>query len=286
MRKISSFFTDKVNIPLYHYTSIKSLLGMADKGKLWASSISYLNDSQEMVYAFNFLVKKSGEFDVRSEEEEEFLRQLRDYISNCKNTAHTLFVFSLSEEQSLLSQWRSYTPHGKGVSLEFSPEKINSIVSTCDLKVAKCLYTQDDHSELVQALLNTLMEHFRDKIPEIDTSKWHKSQCYYGFFNDYSSDIFRILSIIKHGAFREEREWRLISPHFVKVTDPKIKFREGASMLVPYIELDLMGKPYFTKITLGPSQHQDLSMSGLSMFASNMKVCNQVENCVIPYREW
>lgn len=286
MRTINSFFTNQVDIPLYHYTSIGALLGIAESRKLWSSSISYLNDSQEMIHAFDILICEAEKELAQTEEEHELLIQLSEYAKNCKNTAHTLFVFSLSEEQSLLSQWRSYTPHGKGVCLEFTPSKINAIASNSNLKIAKCLYEEEEQQELVQALLMKLLISFRNDLSEIDTSKWHKSQCYMDFLKTYASDIFQILSIIKNKSFSEEREWRLISPHYVSYKDPAIKFREGASMLVPYIALDLLDKPFFNCITLGPSQHQNLSMTGLSMFISNSEVCNQVTNCVIPYREW
>lgn len=286
MRSIDSFFTDTVDIPLYHYTGIRSLLGMADTGKLWSSSISYLNDSQEMIHAFDLLINEIEEVHMQSAQEGELLSQLKECAKDWKNTAHTLFVFSLSEEKSLLSQWRSYTPHGKGVSLEFTPEKVNAIAKKSNLKIAKCIYSIVDQRQLISALLNKLLISFRRDFSGIYTSKWHASQCYMDFLIKYSSDIFQILSIIKHQSFQEEREWRLVSPYYVKYTDSAIKFREGASMLAPYIELDLLDKPYFNSVTLGPSQHQDLSMSGLSMFTSNTKVCTKVTNCVIPYREW
>src|SRR5438046_1986205 len=39
--------------------------------------------------------------------------------------------------------------------------------------------------------------------------------------------------MIKDGAFREEREWRLVLPSF-SMWDPKVKFRDGGRLLVPY----------------------------------------------------
>lgn len=289
MRTVESFFETEVTIPLYHYTGISSVLGIASSESLWASSISYMNDSKEIVHACEALenVLRPRFVFGQQDEEYKFLTQLQSWVNSCKNTAHTIFVFSLSAEPSLLSQWRSYTPHGKGVSLEFSPEKINFIAQSSGMKIARCVYETVEQEEIIGSLIEKLLVSFRQALPAIDTTKKHPDQCYYDFINKHTNDIFQVLSIIKHGAFREEKEWRLISQHFQKNTDPSIKFREGASMLVPYIELSLgKSKPYFSNVILGPSSHQNISMSGLSMYMSNQGICQRITNCVIPYREW
>lgn len=61
--------------------------------------------------------------------------------------------------------------------------------------------------------------------------------------------------MIKHAAFAEEREWRIIA------LDPpvsKMKFRSGGNNIKPYIELSWHrgsepGKLPLTSITLGPT---------------------------------
>lgn len=51
MREIDNFFVSEINMPLYHYTGIGSLLGIITSESLWASSISYMNDSKEIIHA-------------------------------------------------------------------------------------------------------------------------------------------------------------------------------------------------------------------------------------------
>jgi hypothetical protein len=289
MRQVDNFFEQQATIPLYHYTGVGALLGMASTESLWASSISYMNDSTEIVHACETVgnVLRTRLAFGQENEETNFLSQFQNWTNSCKNTAHTIFIFSLSEMPSLLSQWRSYTPHGKGVSLGFSSDKINFIMQASNLKLARCIYDRDEQEEVISALIEKLLISFRQQLPTMDVCRSQSSQSYYGFIQQYTNEIFQVLSIIKHGAFKEEREWRLVSPHYPRYTDPQIKFREGASMLVPYMELPLgNNKPYFEKVILGPSSHQNLSMSGLSMFLTNKGLCQQVSNCVIPYREW
>lgn len=80
------------------------------------------------------------------------------------------------------------------------------------------------------------------------------------------------------------------SKYFPKYTVPEIKFREGASMLVPYIEIIIGNKKkaelLFERIIIGPTQHNNLSHSALSSYLSNKKVCNETASSEIPYREW
>jgi hypothetical protein len=289
MKTIEDFFIDSVDKPLYHYTGIGSLLSISKSETLWASSISYMNDSKEIVHACETVENVlNSRFAIAIQDAEyHFLQQVQSWTNSLKEIAHTIFVFSLSEEPSLLSQWRSYTPHGKGVSIELSPAKINYIAKTSNLKIAKCIYDTNEQEEIINSLIEKLLISFRQIFPTLGVSRGHQDQCYYDVINRYSNDIFQVLAIIKHGAFREEKEWRLISPHYPKFTNPKLKFREGSSMLTPYIELPLgSSKPHFSHIILGPSQYQNLAMSGLSMFISNQGICNSVSNCSIPYREW
>jgi hypothetical protein len=226
-----------------------------------------------------------------------FLDQFQTWVNDCKHTTFNIFVFSLSEEPSLLSQWRSYTPHGKGVSIGFSPKAISSIIGNSNFRIAKCLYEKSEKEEALGGLVANMLETFRQEQPTSDASQAHPSQCYHPFLERFRGDVLQILSIIKHSSFKEEREWRLISPYYSSYKAPEInysshmvpeiKFREGASMIVPYIELPFgESNPKFDEIILGPSPHQNLSMQALHMYLSNQELCKHIKNCSIPYREW
>jgi hypothetical protein len=289
MRKVSDLFVDEIDRPLYHYTGIGSLLGIAKTKSLWASNVYYLNDSEEIIYACDILDEvlapriAFGDYP----QTKDFLVQLQAWVGWFRTHTYNLFGFSLSEERSLLSQWRSYTPHGKGVSIGFFPETLNRMLKNCNVKLVKCIYERKDQEELINDLINLLIATFEKNVSEIDVSKEHPSQCYHAFLEGYRGDVLQVLSMIKHGAFKEEQEWRLISSYYPVYTLPEVRFREGASMLVPYLELSLgENKPYFAEVILGPSQHGNLSTSALSMFLSNQQLSNRTGPCGIPYREW
>jgi Protein of unknown function (DUF2971) len=288
VKQIASFFLPRADRTLYHYTGIGGLLGIVNSRSIWASHIYYLNDSREILHASDVLCKilasKEG---ALHGEDREFLRQFREWMATFRVTPYHLFVFSLSEEISLLSQWRSYTPHGKGVSLGFPPSVLDSVLRKPGFRIAKCLYENDAHEELLESLLEKVLITFRQNVSSIDTSGSHPSQKYHPFLEDFRGDILQVLAIVKYPAFQEEKEWRVMSPYFPNYTVADVKFREGASMLLPYTELKLPSDGLlFEHVLLGPSQDANLSMSALSTFLSNRGVCNATANSQIPFRKW
>jgi len=291
MRQVDDYFSQKPNRTLYHYTGIGGLLGIVESRRVWASHAYYLNDSKEILHACDVLSKVlSSKVDEYCGEEQEFVKQFLQWIETFHRDAFHIFIFSLSEERSLLSQWRSYTPHGKGVSIGFSPIIFDHMLKTSGFRIAQCLYERDQHIELMGSLLKKMLVTFRQGLPTLDTSKNHPTQKYHGFLEGFRNDLLQVLAIVKHSAFSEEREWRIVSPYFPNYTVPEIKFREGASMLMPYIEFELPTLDervlLFDEVILGPSQDDKLSLSALSSYLSNQKVCNKSSISGIPFRKW
>jgi len=291
MRTIDEVFSQTPKSTLYHYTGIGSLLGIVDSGVLWASHIYYLNDSAEILFACQLLrdlVKERTPGAPR--DQADFLGEFHSWLETFTNTAYHLFVFSLTEEGNLLSQWRSYTPHGKGIAIGFAVQFLMKKVREHDLRIARCLYETDEQRTLMNDLLERMLISFAREKSTIDTSRRHPTQKYFPFMEKFRGDILQVFALIKNPAFREEREWRIISKYFAKYTVPEVKFREGACMLVPYMEILIADKAnpelLFERVILGPTEHNNLSHSALSSYLSNKKVCNETVSSGIPYREW
>lgn len=291
MRTIEQVFSQKPQSTLYHYTGIGSLMSIVDSKVLWGSHIYYLNDAAEIVFACRLLrglVKRR--LTNAAQDEKDFLSEFYSWLEGFTNTAYHLFVFSLTEEGNLLSQWRSYTPHGKGVSIGFSHPLLTKVIQKQNLIIAKCLYKWEDQQALMSDLLDRMLISFSREKDSIDTTKFHPTRKYFDFLEKFRGDILQVFALIKDPSFQEECEWRIISNYYPKYTVPEIKFREGASMLVPYIEIKIGNKNktelIFERIILGPTQHNNLSHSALSSYLSNKRVCNETVSSGIPYREW
>jgi hypothetical protein len=288
VKQIDAFFQPSADRTLYHYTGIGGLLGIVNSRSIWASHIYYVNDSREILHAGDILARiLDSRIEGAKGDEREFLKQFREWAGSFRHTPYHLFVFSLSEAGSLLSQWRSYTPHGKGVSLGFPASVLNSVLAKPGFRIAQCLYDRDSHQEMLESLLERVLVTFHQVAPTLDISRAHPTQKYHSFLEGFRGDLLQVLAIVKHPAFREEREWRIVSPYFPNYTVSDVKFREGASMLLPYTELPLPPSgTLFETVVLGPSQDENLSMSALATFLGNRGVCNQTVNSNIPFRKW
>lgn len=287
MNFLSSYFISKPSFNLYHYTGFSSVVGMADSGAIWATSIHYLNDAMELTTAceaIQWLLTPAKVFG-REDDYTVFIRQFSEWVDSTRtDTDSHLFIFSLSEASSQLSQWRSYTPHGKGVCLGFSPEQVAQLVQGRHAKLGKCIYEQEDQLHLLQLLIDSLWNDFEKNAATYKVSTPSR-YAYWPFFNANALQIYQVLALIKHNSFSEEREWRIISGLYEGLDECRI--REGKSMFTPYIELSFPEeRPWFNSVLLGPSPHRELSLISLRAFMQNNYLCDNVEVCKIPYREW
>lgn len=95
---------------------------------------------------------------------------------------------------------------------------------------------------------------------------------------------------IKHPSFTEEREHRIVVVHTYAGTSP-LKFREGKSSLVPYLELPAP-RALLKHVVIGPNVQPQLAATALDAaietytdmpaFIGDVKVTHSQ----IPYRTW
>jgi hypothetical protein len=290
MRKIDQYFYFEPTVPLHHYTGIGTLLNLIPKPidqkqpVLWASHVSYLNDSQEVRHAKEVMRYVSGPANRVFAENSYvwFLNMFDSWLQDTVTASFEMYVFSLSEQRSLLSQWRSYTPHGKGVSITFSTALIREIAHLNHLKIGKCLYTIEDQRDLIESLIESLWVTYTNSDFELDNEATA-----HAYFDHYAEDILQVLALIKHEAFEEEREWRLISNANAFAPDVKFRQADGALLLIPYTEFKLPVKDNkFDAITLGPTPHRELSLGALQSFAAKSRLTLNVMESEIPFRKW
>lgn len=290
MKALDDYFSS-ARATLYHYTGIGSLLQIVESKKLFASHAYYLNDAQEITHASALLGDVLTRYEGCGDSQEtEFLGEFAQWLQSIRQEQYGIFIFSLSEQKSLLSQWRSYTPHGKGVSIGFSPEFINDLLTETGFRLAKCVYDYNEKRALASALADKMFISFRQRRATLDLSNRPKDKRYFSFLEEFRGDLLQVFAIMKHQAFQEECEWRIISKYYPNFHSANLHFREGASMLMPYIEMpfpeDQVDKKIFDKVVLGPSQNQNLSTTALASYLSNQRVCDLTLNCGIPYRKW
>lgn len=279
--KLAAYFPIEPESSLYHYTSLGALVGIVTNRELWASHVYYLNDSKEVLHACELLDRTLDDNSVFEPNlrRSNFFTHLRTWIGELKNRQFKLFVFSLSEERSLLSQWRSYTTHGKGVSIEFNRVLVRRLAEDNKLRLGRCLYEASEHKKLVEDVVDYLLDKFENSPGTPDTYLGH-----FELFEDYLDIVLSAICLIKHESFAEEKEWRLILS--AEFSFPKVAYREGLNMMIPYVVLKIGSGKVFNSILLGPSENIELAMSSLVGFLGQHSICKAVAPSYIPYREW
>lgn len=276
---------------LYHYTSLGALTKIIESGYFYATDISFFSDAAEMKHAAEILrIYISQRIEAQSAKAK-LLTQFREWVSERIAGGHMQFVASFTANGNLLSQWRSYCPHGRGVSIGIRPDVICGAAATQNFRVGKCIYDNKTQREIVEAII-TEVENIAERRGEnTDPSKRHPSQSFHDVFEAIEENLLRIAALLKHGKFDEEQEWRVVSPIISNYVKTPIKYREGRTMLIPYIDFSLRtgGTTQIPveHVYLGPTPSINNSMTSLSRYLSRYGAnpARGVTYCQIPYRE-
>lgn len=285
-------YSDTPTETIYHYTNFPGMMGIVNKGVIWASNILYMNDSAEMNHTVDLIKAEVTARIDDNKANQKLLTQFLNWVSNRITSGHMLFAVSFHANGNLLSQWRGYSSHGKGVSLGFDPGYLLACAESQSFQLGRCVYDLLEQQILIRKVIESV-EYLADEQGEnSDETLRHPAQSYYGIFEQVESDLLRIAAILKHPSFQEEEEWRIVSPVLVDYVSTAVKFREGTSMLVPYLEFKLKRATNddsieFEHVVLGPTPNINLSMNSLTMFLSKagVKVKSGISYCQIPYRQ-
>lgn len=285
-------FGPKIEGVLYHYTSHRSLRCIVEDRQLRISHVYYMNDANEIKYGAELFKTVVAERQNRETDPTlvDFLVEFRDWLNQLIGLPHYIFVFSLTEKGNLLSQWRAYTPSGEaGVSIGFSKEGLEKIAAKKGFELIKCLYDKKEQLGILNTELDAIVAKFNKDVPSIKTAGSTPNQKYVSYCYQYSERLLKTFCRIKDPFFQEESEWRLVSKYYEKYTDPEIKFREGRTTLVPFIEFPLTGihddGRLFEQVYVGPSPNFNLAYSAIVSFLSNKKACKVTINSQLPLRE-
>lgn len=174
------------------------------------------------------------------------------------------FVFSLSENHNDLSQWRAYSHDGIGFCIGFNKERLQNISTL--INIGKCIYDPEVKKKKVNDFLDNIQSNNK-------------------FASEHIAELILSMPFTKHESFIAENEWRLYG---LPINDSQIKFREGKSMVIPYLELpikDNNGKLPISRIIIGPTPHPELSKHSIDVLLKSKGIDYvKVDYSEIPYR--
>lgn len=278
------FIKEDLPVFLYHYTSIEAFKSIIDNGEIWATAANYLlNDPTEMTHAEKIVLETLKERKERFKEEGLYER-FENVIKGDNALKQYVCVFSFTEEEDLLSQWREYCPKG-GVSIGFSGDKIKrNIGDACiqdgtyvenyndyirEAYIYKCIYEPKEQRQKINELFDFLLKHTDFQL--------------YGFF---SKMIQTFSYSFKHISFKEENEWRLV----YWPDENKLKYRVKDSILIPYfpfLTIDHNKESIISKIMIGPSRNKENLKNSITSYLKNSRVSPFIEEVKItdtPYQ--
>jgi hypothetical protein len=245
-------------------------MSIVKHGELWQSNVHYLNDSTEQKFVLGILRDR---IEYLINEPQNSKQRLIEFGSKLtKSMDENVYVACFSEKKDDLSQWRGYSPPGKGVCIGFRTKALTKAVDLTSnpsneilriSRLTKVIYV-DDHSgpTFDEAIKYYSSDPNTPNIPLI-TASWYKN-----------------------AAFKDEYEWRIITRPFSE-NPVGVDFRVGKSDLVPYITLPLgRVKDFIHEIIVGPSPNIDLSVKAVRQMMFNKMNPVRVFGSKIPYRHW
>ncbi len=290
-RITQSLYADLPEGVLYHYTTFTGLLGIVEKKALWASDIRYMNDSAELKHTADLIRIEVQQRITRGHANPDLLALFVDWVSYRITNGNILFGTSFRSHGNLLSQWRGYSLPGKGVSLGFSSEQLSQCAENQFFQFGRCIYEPARQRALISQVVDAVENYTQESPVGNGATRREEAKGYEDIFAHMEIDLLRIAAILKHPSFQEEEEWRLVSPVLTNYADSSVLFREGKSMLVPYVEFNLVpgqgGSLSLDHLYLGPTPNVTISMNSLRMFLAKNGIVPKrgIDFCDIPFRQ-
>jgi Protein of unknown function (DUF2971) len=257
---------------IYHYTNAEALISIVTSSKLRASDAEFLNDAQEMQFGRDRLQRElidtADTIRKDNEARAHFMLGAEKGLNSGlsffpRNLRSTTFVACFCGNGDLLSQWRGYGA-GNGVAIGFSRKALQS---QCDstTRLVEVRYGDAAIDQMISEVLpgfgSTASKDSGAEEGEDDDLFARASNA--GYFAT-ASQLYPALAGIKHEAFSEEREWRLLK--MAKTEDEK--YRVGAHGIAPYISLEFK-KSAISEIVVGPGPHSKLRVRGVERLMKN-----------------
>ena len=92
---------------------------------------------------------------------------------------------------------------------------------------------------------------------------------------------------VDYKAFKDEWEWRFISPYIAEFADERIDYRVGDTMMIPFARFPL-GNLRETRIirdvTVGPTAHANMSHNSIATYLSSRTKSTSIIASTVPYR--
>lgn len=253
---------------LYHYCTAEAFVSIIRYRSIWLSSLTLSNDTLEGRLVSRTIMELAREDDL----DLHTLQRLEQSIAIIEEMFDGL-GFCLSEDGDLLSQWRGYADDARGLSIGFSQayleklSQLNEEQKLPNFTLQKVVYDPEAHKAELSPTYTELRKLIDDGVfrnPGIssllDTRSGDEIRAQKLIFDQANQKLFiKLFELypkifkLKAPAFREEREWRLVSS-LIKNVDHDCDYRNAAGRIVPFRSFNLINidVPAIDEVILGP----------------------------------
>lgn len=249
-------FFIRENVPIYHYTSQKGLESILSSNSIWFSDSEALNDTSEGKYLYSLLSFILDNYQDSSKSFETFKQQIYNCIINVENgvifnytSSHGglrhvdeeshYFICSFCENNDALNMWQYYTKseNRAGYNIKFFLNDFLQSIKNCsdlngliNVRAYRVLYNIDEQTAFLKQVITFFYEIWKNTL-------------YKEFvLNDLAEYLYVIKFALKHPAFEQEKEIRIISKVSKNVfdsalTNDQVKIRFGNDLYIPYISV-------------------------------------------------
>jgi len=249
---------------LFHYTSQEGLLSIINEKEVWSTKAHYLNDSTEFQYAIDLVYAALKNEKYKGERK---IKQLAERVELIEDV--NVCVTSFTKNGDLLSQWRGYGDLGAGYSLGLSGKSLKILAKSQSFILCPVIYEREKQESLVTEIIDHWLND-KKHIEGLSPNSGDESE-----FEDY---IAMLAPTFKDPSFKEEQEWRLISPMLSSGLD-RFSYRAGQYSLIPYYRFSLdeaVAELSPIEIFVGPSPMQEQSIRAVRSFLQSKDLISDV----------
>lgn len=250
------YFNDEI---IFHYTNAAGLKGIIENCCLWATNLSYVNDSKELKLGLSIYREVCEKLLKRRNKESEYYDILKKFFHclNRKNLSNRYACcFTCNGDQ--LGQWRGYASNGQGYAIGFETKKLVGNLEPY-AEPSRIIYDIETQRRYAEKHVDTMIKGFIRLLKRKRRSIRAYTQAIIKILEQESEFI--ILGF-KHKGFEEETENRL---HLAYSDLETTRMFEKNGVLIPYVELKIIdGKKLPIKqITIGPTIDFDRAEKGV-----------------------
>lgn len=277
-----------------HYTSLAGFYGITESARLRFTSARSTNDPSEFLFGENVVAEALKRLAPKER------GRGREIIESCVQEFPTRtfqpFVFCMSEvsdeeEETVgeLSQWRLYGSDGRGIAIVFDVSQASMMRRLRDFASypRRVVYGEAEGANLVEAEVRDFLVRVTDS-GEADNFNPRQLGAYLG------NKVFWLPSVIKHKAYRHEREVRLIRGDIGEHAGNPLVFFEKHGVQRPSIERsisEIVGDPPnerhrspICRVIVGPSSDQSAIEDSIRYFLAARRWEVPITRSDIPYR--